>query len=130
MARMGLRRTRSKSYRKYLRSQSWNWRRRRWFRDRRAEGLEPACQVCGDRLEEVGTLDLHHVSYDGVTEHPNGKWSARESDADLMPLCRDDHQAVHRMMDRRREFYGWSRYRATVVIVAHLKRVKGMKNSG
>lgn len=130
MSRLGLHRTRSSGYRKYLRTQAWHWRRQRWFRDRRAEGVEPACQVCGIRLEDAGTLDLHHVSYDGVTEHEDGTWSAQEADGDLMPLCREDHQAVHRMMDRRREFYGWNRYRATVVIVAHLKRLKGTKNGG
>lgn len=122
MSRPSLSRTGSAGYRLYLRSQAWGWRRQRWFRDRRRASFEPACQVCQITLAELGSLDLHHVSYDGVTENADGSWTAGEADADLMPLCRVDHRAVHRMMDRRREFYGWDRYRATVVIVAHLHR--------
>ena len=86
------------------------------------EGYEPACQVCGVRLETAGTLDLHHVSYAGVIEGPDGRWIAGEADADLVPMCRDHHRRLHRMMDRRGEFYGWDRGRATVVIIAHLRR--------
>lgn len=77
--------------------------------------------MCGARLEDVGSLDLHHVSYQGVIENPDGSWTAREADADLMPLCRDHHRAVHRVMDRKRDFYGWERRRATLVIVAFLQ---------
>ncbi|SMY04385.1 MULTISPECIES: hypothetical protein [Brevibacterium] len=122
MSRLSLTRTGSSAYQSgYLRSQQWHWRRRRWFRDRRAAGFEPACQVCGVSLEDAGTLDLHHVSYDGVVENPDGSWTAREADEDLMPLCRDHHQAVHRIMDRKRDFHGWDRRRATLVIVAFLR---------
>lgn len=119
---MGLNRTGSKPYRAYLKTQAWHWRRQRWFRDRRRAGFEPACQVCGVTLATAGTLDLHHMSYQGVGQEPDGTWKAREKDTDLMPLCRDHHEAVHRMMDRRKEFYGWDRRRATVKIVAHLYR--------
>jgi len=73
-------------------------------------------------LDEAGSLDLHHVSYGGVVELPGGRWQAREADEDLMPLCREHHGRLHRMMDRRGEFVGWDRRRATVVIVAHLRR--------
>lgn len=127
MSRWSLTRTGSSSYQSgYLRSQAWHWRRRRWFRDRRTEGVEPACQVCGLRLEDTKSLDLHHVSYDGVIENPDGTWRAAELDEDLMPLCRSHHRAVHRRMDRRREFYGWDRRRATIVIVASLIRQQGV----
>lgn len=121
MSRMSLARTGSQDYRNYLRSRAWNWRRRRWFRDVRAAGREPACQVCGLRLEDTDSLDLHHVSYAGVGK-VDGRWAATEADEDLLPLCRADHQAVHRMLDRSKDFYGWDRRRATVVIIAHLVR--------
>lgn len=122
MSRLSLTRTGSNAYQLgYLRSQAWHWRRRRWFRDRRGDGFEPACQVCGVRLEDVDSLDLHHVSYLGVVENSDGTWAAREADEDLMPLCREHHQAVHRLMDRKRDFYGWERRRATLVIVAFLQ---------
>lgn len=123
MARMGLGRTGSKRYKGYLRSPAWNWRRQRWFRDLRAAGVEPACQVCGLTLEATGSLDLHHTSYKGVEyNEETGKWSAREKDRDLLPMCRHDHEALHRIMDGRREYHGWNRRRATVVIAAHLRR--------
>ena len=122
MVRLSLSRTGSQGYRAYLRTRAWHWRRQRWIRDRRKEGYEPACQVCGVRLETAGTLDLHHVSYAGVIEGPDGRWIAGEADADLVPMCRDHHRRLHRMMDRRGEFYGWDRGRATVVIIAHLRR--------
>lgn len=122
MGRWSLRRTGSTGYREYLRTRAWNWRRQRWFRDRRRAGFEPACQVCSRTLDEVGALDLHHVSYDGVVERPDSGWQAREADEDLMPMCREHHGRLHRMMDRRGEFVGWDRRRATVVIVAHLRR--------
>lgn len=122
MSRLSLTRTGSTEYQRgYLRSRAWNWRRRRWFRDHRNSGFEPACQVCGLRLDEAGSLDLHHVSYEGVKQHPDGSWASEEEDADLMPLCRTHHQAVHRLMDRKRDFHGWNRRRATAVIVAFLR---------
>lgn len=121
MARLGLDRTGSPAYRQYLRSQQWGFRRVRWFRDCRARGYEPACQVCGMTLAEAGSLDLHHTSYAGVGQDAEGTWRARESDEDLMPMCREHHQQLHRMMDGKKEFYGWDRRRATVVIVARLR---------
>lgn len=122
MGRWSLSRTGASGYRQYLRTRAWNWRRQRWFSDRRRAGFEPACQVCSRTLDEAGSLDLHHVSYGGVVELPGGRWQAREADEDLMPLCREHHGRLHRMMDRRGEFVGWDRRRATVVIVAHLRR--------
>lgn len=62
-----------------------------------------------------------------MIENLDGSWVAREADEDLMPLCRDHHQAVHRVMDRKRDFYGWDRRRATLVIVAYLRSKWGQK---
>lgn len=122
MSRMGLNRTGSKSYRSYLASGAWRARKHRWFHDRRDEGYEPACVICGLSLTELGALDLHHMNYAGVTEHPDGTWSAREADEDLMPMCRHHHQLLHRAMDRHREYHGWDRGKATVVIAASMVR--------
>ena len=95
----------------------------RWFRDCRAAGHEPACQVCGVTLSDVKSLDLHHVSYKGVTrDEVSGKWLAREAHEDLMPMCREHHQRLHQIMDGRKEFFGWDRRRATIVIVARMIR--------
>src|SRR5699024_9036280 len=81
MSRFGLHRTGSASYRRYLRSQQWGFRRVRWFRDCRVKGYEPACQVCGATLADEGSLDLHHVSYDGVSWHETeDQWVAAEAD--------------------------------------------------
>lgn len=93
----------------------------RWFRECRAAGVEPACQVCQVRLDVAGTLDLHHLSYAGVSRE-EGQWRAREKHEDLMPLCREHHQRLHEIMDGRKEFFGWDRTRASVVIVARLIR--------
>ncbi|GFZ85373.1 hypothetical protein [Nesterenkonia alkaliphila] len=127
MGRATLGRTGSPAYRGYLRSQAWGWRRQRWFQDRRAEGKEPACQVCGLTLteHEAATgrgLDLHHTSYGGVTQDAGGRWRAEEKDQDLMPMCRYHHQALHRVMDRPKDHNGWNRRRATVVILRDLIR--------
>ena len=65
--------------------------------------------------------DRHHTSYEGVGQDADGTWRAREADEDLMPMCREHHQQLHRMMDGKKEFYGWDRRRATVVIVARLR---------
>lgn len=123
MGRFGLHRTGSAAYKRYLRSQAWGYRRVQWFAQCRADGAEPACQVCAITLAEAGSLDLHHLSYDGVVQDPfGGGWKAREAHEDLMPLCREHHQRLHQIMDGRKEFFGWDRRRASVVIVARMIR--------
>lgn len=122
MARYGLHRTGSADYRAYLRSPQWGFRRVRWFRDCRACGAEPACLVCRITLTEAGKLDLHHVSYKGVQRDHGGRWVAREQDEDLMPMCREHHQELHRRMDTRKEWFGWDRRRASVAIVTRMIR--------
>lgn len=121
MGRYGVHRTGSTDYRKYLSSQRWGYRRVQWFRECRARGYEPACQVCGVTLGQSESLDLHHVSYYGVTwDSEAQQWFSLEQHDDLMPICREHHEQLHRILDGRKEFYGWDRRRATVVIVARL----------
>ena len=117
------------SYGAYLKSSAWAWRRQRWFRDCRRKGLEPACQVCGVTLARLGSLDLHHLRYEGVIISGDGTFTAQEKDADLLPYCRDHHEALHRILDdRRRDYWGWSRARATIVVTGILHRRHGGKN--
>lgn len=114
-------------YSAYTRSPAWRWRRVCWFRDCRAAGLEPACPVCGVTLADVGTLDLHHLSYKGVKKDSSGQWLSQEKDSDLVPFCRDCHEALHQLLDeRRREFYGWNRRHATAYAI-RLLRAAGRK---
>lgn len=121
MSRLGLHRTGSTAYRNYLRSPQWGFRRVRWFRECRKWGFEPVCQVCRKSLVDAGSLDLHHVSYEGVGwDEQRNQWIAAEQHTDLIPMCRNHHQQLHQMMDGRKEFYGWDRRRATVVIIRRL----------
>ncbi|MGM7670253.1 hypothetical protein [Microbacterium sp. A93] len=123
MARLSLTRTGSTDYRDYLRSPAWGFRRVRWFRDARARGCEPACLVCQLTLDEAGSLDLHHLRYNGVGRDPaTGAWRAREAHEDLMPMCRAHHKQLHASLDARKEYLGWARRRATVHIVVRLIR--------
>lgn len=111
------------AYTGYLRSGAWAWRRQRWFRDCRARGTEPACQVCRITLAEATSLDLHHTRYDGVHINADGSYRSEEPDADLLPYCREHHEALHRILDdRRADYWGWNRRRATVVITGILAR--------
>lgn len=112
------------SYSAYTQSPVWRARRRRWFQDCRKRGFEPACQVCGQTLTELGTLDLHHLSYQGVEQNSKtAMWISKETDEELLPLCRDDHESLHRILDEnRRDYWGWDRRRATVVVLSHLRR--------
>ncbi|XKH55580.1 hypothetical protein LG293_09950 [Citricoccus nitrophenolicus] len=123
MARLSLTRTGSTDYRNYLRSPQWGFRRVRWFRDARARGCEPACPVCQLTLDEAGSLDLHHLRYNGVHRDPGtGAWQAKERDEDLMPMCRTHHEQLHAFLDARKEYFGWDRRRATVLIVVRMIR--------
>ena len=123
MARLSLTRTGSTGYRNYLRSPAWGFRRVRWFRDARARGCEPACPVCQRTLDEAGSLDLHHLCYNGVHRDPaTGAWQAKERDEDLMPMCRTHHEQLHAVLDARKEYFGWDRRRATVLIVVRMIR--------
>lgn len=74
-------------------------------------------------MSEAGSLDLHHTSYAGVHINEDGTFKATEPDADLLPYCRNHHEALHRVLDdRRSDYWGWDRRRATTVITAFLVR--------
>lgn len=131
MSRFALTRTGNEGYRAYLDSEAWAERRQRWFDDCRAAGFEPACQVCSVTLTAHGSLDLHHVDYDGVSQDTEtGEWSAQERHKDLLPMCRACHMELHRRMDTPRAYYGWSRRRATVHIAARMRKELSRKEAG
>ncbi|NLT25768.1 MAG: hypothetical protein GXX90_03795 [Microbacteriaceae bacterium] len=82
----------------YLRSRAWFARRDRYFAG--AGDERRRCAVCG-RPEEnpKRALELHHVSYRGVSQRPDGTWVAGEADADLIPMHPLCHEQVHRVID-------------------------------
>ena len=118
---MGLGRKRGAAraeYAGYIASDAWRARKIRYYEDIRAAGFVPVCQVCGVSRG----LDLHHLSYDGVRRVASGVWVSGEADEDLIPLCRADHEELHRVLDTRgRDYRGWSRRAASLRIIRYLK---------
>lgn len=64
-------------YRRYIRSPAWAEVRRRY----RASKLPQRCRVC-----DSARVDLHHRTYSHL---------GHERLRDLVPLCREDHRALH-----------------------------------
>lgn len=56
------------------------------------------CVGC-DRTADRRELELHHLSYDGVTKTQTG-WYADETHDDLWPLHPACHELLHRIIDR------------------------------
>jgi len=104
---------RRRLYASYMASWSWQRRRRTWLRHWRASHPDkvPLCVVC----ERTWTLtdDLHHASYDQL---------GHETDADLLPMCRPCHQALHRILDRSGHWRTMPRRAATARIITNLRR--------
>lgn len=67
-------------YREYLLSEHWQK-----LRKKRLSNANRTCYACGSRER----LDVHHRTYKRV---------GREHLSDLIILCRDCHEAVHKMM--------------------------------
>ena len=66
------------AYREYMASGSWSARKARYY-----SAHPRRCAVCG-----CAEVDLHHATYERM---------GRERDEDLVPLCADHHQMVHRL---------------------------------
>lgn len=123
---MGLRRkhaSRSVGYRQgYLRSAEWAKFRAGFYGRLRAANILPACAACGRAENEGVALELHHLSYEGVRQLPGGQWVSGERDDDVILLCRDDHEQVHRILDSNpRDFSGLSRRVASLRIINSLR---------
>lgn len=97
----------------YIESPDWYARRALWYVDHlRLTGADPSCAVCG-RPWRLHDGDLHHASYDRL---------GHERHADLIPLCRHDHQALHDLWDACPSWRRRGRALATAGIIAALKR--------
>ncbi|WP_156479772.1 hypothetical protein [Pseudoclavibacter helvolus] len=67
-------------------------------------------------------LELHHITYRGVTQLLNGKWVANERDDELLPMHALCHQLVHQLMDDDGALrYMRSRKEATLQAVAKVR---------
>lgn len=115
-----------REYANYLNSAAWKKRRIAYFEGVRRRGFEPGCQVCYGTLTGLGSLDLHHVSYEGVSkDSKTGFWVSKEPDGDLVPLCRECHERLHQLLDDNRyDYWGWDRKRATVVLMSHMRKAR------
>lgn len=109
----------------YLRSDAWAGRRRAYYGGIRRRGFVPMCQGC-ESLDSA-VLQLHHLSYEGVSKTSAGQWVAGESDEDLIVLCATCHEAVHQMLDDFAKSYrGWSRRTASLRIIHALRARFGL----
>lgn len=79
----------------YLRSRQWFARRDRWFREHGATECAAGCGRPADRRH----VELHHISYDGVS-YVDGVWSAQEAHDDLWPMHPACHELLHRIIDK------------------------------
>lgn len=90
----------SNAYRStFLRSRAWFARRDAWFAHAATEPHPLACVACGIQANKRD-LELHHLDYAGVQQLADGRWLARESDGDLIPLHPYCHELLHRLIDR------------------------------
>lgn len=90
----------SNAYRStFLRSRAWFARRDAWFAHAAMRTPSLACAACGIQASKRD-LELHHLDYAGVQQLEDGRWVARESDDDLMPLHPYCHELLHRLIDR------------------------------
>jgi hypothetical protein len=94
----------------YLRSTAWFARRDRWFTDQARTGVV-VCALCG-RGGDASTLELHHLTYDGVTRRDDGTWWAHETHQDLIALHPAHHEWLHKLLDRDRALTRMSSRRA------------------
>lgn len=83
----------------FLHSLAWFARRDRWFRTQTSRG-PLVCAACLTPATE-DQLELHHVDYSGVT-FVDGSWRAFEPHQALIPLHRECHEHLHRILDRDR----------------------------
>lgn len=69
-------------YARYMASGRWFARRDRWVAEETDTAGAVVCAVCGDPWD-----DLHHMTYARM---------GSERHDDLVPLCREHHDALHR----------------------------------
>lgn len=111
--------SRSVGYRQgYLRSEAWAGFRRGFYRRLRAHGVIAACAGCSRTRGQGARLELHHLSYEGVSQGADGVWVSEESDDDVILLCSEHHEQLHRILDsNHRDFSGLDRRIASLRII-------------
>ena len=104
---------RRERYATYIESVDSYGQRVLWYADHlRLTSAEPVCAVC-EKPWRLHDGDLHHASYERL---------GHERSTDLIPLCRDHHQAVHDLWDASPSWRRLSDARATAGIIAALRR--------
>lgn len=99
-------------YAAYMRSGEWWERRRRWAKEyRKLTGTDPVCVVC-ERSWQERRDDMHHRTYDQLGD---------EAHADLIPMCRPCHNALHALLYRLAQWRRLPRHTATDGIVSQLR---------
>jgi hypothetical protein len=102
-------------YAAYIDSEAWLQRRDRWYEQWvQRRGSEPVCLVCGQPWT-LRSGDLHHRSYDRL---------GGEAFTDLLPLCREDHAALHDLWDCSPGWRKLGRSQATIGIIHALRRAR------
>jgi hypothetical protein len=103
---------RREAYDEYMASPEWFARRALWVQEWRARtDTEPFCLACGSVWRELHD-DLHHVTYVRL---------GAELFDDLMPLCRDCHGELHRVLESSVLWQRVGRVAASQRIVALLR---------
>lgn len=106
----------------YLRSDAWIAFRRGFYARLRSQNIIPACAACRRTAGEGVALELHHLTYEGVSRGASGAWVSGESDDDVIILCREDHEQLHRILDsNRRDFAGCDRRLASLRVINGLR---------
>ena len=101
------------AYAAYMDSPAWFARREAWYRAFVAtDAAQPLCTACGVAwMLDHG--DLHHRTYGRL---------GNERDEDLMPMCRDCHDELHRILERNPAWRRMGRPQATDLIVTGMAR--------
>ena len=74
----------------YMRSAAWFRRRKQWFIDEEERcGRQVECPGCGRPLWPSSS-DMHHATYERM---------GHEDHEDLLAMCRDCHELLHRHLD-------------------------------
>ena len=109
-------------YAVWMASPAWHARRVAWRRAWIAtHHAEPVCLICGQRWT-LQDGDLHHRSYQRL---------GRETDQDLIPLCRTPcHQRLHQILESNPAWLRTGRAHATDVIVARLRAQADQRRTG
>lgn len=108
-------------YGEWMSSPRWWAKREAWVAEHQARyGRLPRCAGC-DAPWRPRAGDLHHLTYDRL---------GSERFEDLLAMCRDCHEAVHRLLDTSRGWRRLDRRAATARVVASLRQANGLPPIG